>query len=360
MLHRMSDVTILRDLARSYRGRLKTVGGIGEGERMKILFIGGTGNISLDCVKLVAKRGAEVVLLNRGKTKVDLPAGVRVIQGDIHASDIGSAFGNERFDSVCQFIAFKPEEIERDIRLFEGRTDQYIFISSASAYQRPVRHYLITESTPLANPFWEYSRLKIACEDVLLRAHRDRGFPMTIVRPSYTYSERMVPAALGPGPLVVGRMRQGKPVIVHGDGLSLWTMTHTIDFAKGFVGLIGHPQSIGHAFHITSDEVLTWRQIYSAIAHAAGVRDPKFAYIPSETIYRHDPAIGAGLMGDKAWSVVFDNSKLRRLVPDYLATIPFHEGIKWSVDWFDAQSPKPAIDEARDRLMDELVAKYAT
>lgn len=327
---------------------------------MKVLFIGGTGNISLDCVKLAAQRGAEVVLLNRGKTQVQLPEGVRTIQGDIHSPNIARVFGDERFDAVCQFIAFRPEEIERDIRLFEGRTDQYIFISSASCYQRPVRHYLITESTPLANPYWEYSRLKIACEDVLVAANRQRGFPMTIIRPSYTYSQRLIPAAFGPGIAVVNRLRQGKPIILHGDGLSLWSMTHTIDFAKGFVGLIGHPQSIGHAFHITTDEVLNWRQIYTALADAAGVRDPKFAYIPSETIYRHDPAAGAGLMGDKAWSVVFDNSKLRRLVPDYTATIPFHEGIKWSVDWADQQTLKPAIDQSRDRVTDELVAKYAT
>ncbi|GAB4414006.1 MAG: SDR family oxidoreductase [Bacteroidia bacterium] len=324
---------------------------------MKILFIGGTGNISMACTRLALERGHEVYLLNRGRTS--LPEGAHAVVADIgDETATRQALAGHTFDVVANFIAYVPADIERDIRLFQGRIGQYVFISSASAYQKPATHPVITESTPLANPYWQYSRDKIACEDLLQLACRDTGFPMTIVRPSLTY-ETVIPVAIGSWTdfTIIDRIRRGQPVIVHGDGSSLWTITHARDFAKGLVGLLGHQQATGHAFHITSDEILTWNQIYEAVMDAAGNR-VEMVHIPSDFIARHDEAQTGNLLGDKAVSVIFDNSKIKRFVPDYVATIPFRQGIAETVRWFDADPARRVILPENNAFMDRVIAAY--
>jgi nucleoside-diphosphate-sugar epimerase len=314
--------------------------------------------ISTACTRLAAARGIEVTLLNRGRRGVELPAGVRQLQVDItDPAAVAQCLVGERFDSVVDWIAYDVPDIERDLAWFAERTDQFVFISSASAYQKPPTQFVITESTPLANPFWEYSRRKIACEERLLRAYRETGFPCTIVRPSHTYGPTMLPTAVGGGPTVLARLRQGRPVIVHGDGESLWVLTHNSDFAKGLVGLLGQPASVGHAFHITSDQVLTWNQIYQQIGRAAGV-EPRLVHLPSTFIARLDPGTGAGLLGDKAISVVFDNTKIKRLVPDYVCTVPFARGVEECVAWLDADPERGRPDAQREQLLDRLVAAW--
>ena len=325
---------------------------------MKVLFIGGTGTISSACTRLALEQGVELYLFNRGQTSTDLPAGAHLIQGDINNRDEAEALlKGHTFDAVVDWIAFGVEQVERDIELFSGRTGQYVFISSASAYQKPVAHYRIDEGTPLANPFWEYSRKKIACEDRLMREYRDNGFPITIVRPSHTYSPSRLPTAIGGGPNVIARLRAGKKLIVHGDGASLWVMTHNTDFAKAFNGLFAHPKAIGHAYQITSDEVLTWNQIYAILGTAAGA-EPQLVHIPSDFINHHDPATGAGLLGDKACSVVFDNSKIKELVPGYTATVPFSQGAKECIAWLDADPQRAQIDKEKEAMMDRVITAY--
>jgi nucleoside-diphosphate-sugar epimerase len=263
-----------------------------------------------------------------------------------------------QFDAVVDWIAFTAEEIERDLELFRGQTKQYVFVSSASAYQKPPTDYLITESTPLYNPYWAYSQNKIRCEERLQRAYQDEGFPITIVRPSLTYATHFPIAIGGWGCYTLAdRLLNGRPIIVHGDGTSLWVVTHAEDFAKGFVGLLGNPRAVGHAFHITTDEVLTWDQIYCSIAHALGV-EPKIVHVPTDFIAQVDPGLGAGLLGDKAWSVVFDNTKIKRFVPGFQATIPFHSGIVQTVAWFDADERRKRVDEGVNATMDGLLAAY--
>jgi nucleoside-diphosphate-sugar epimerase len=326
---------------------------------MKVLFIGGTGTISTACTALAAARGIDLYLLNRGQRHFDLPPGVQLLKGDINEDRAGVAalLQSHTFDVVVDWIAFRVDQVERDIELFRDRTSQYIFISSASAYQKPITHHRITEATPLANPFWQYSRDKIACEDRLLQEYRHNGFPMTVVRPSHTYGPASLPTAVGGGATVVSRMRAGKKVIVHGDGESLWVMTHNTDFAKAFVGLLGHPKSIGHAFQITSDEVLTWNQIYQSIGQACGAV-PQMVHVPSDLIHHFDPGTGAGLLGDKACSVVFDNSKVRELVPDYVATTPFSRGVEQCISWLDAAPERLQVDTAKDAMLDRIIAAY--
>lgn len=327
---------------------------------MKVLFIGGTGLISTACTRLAAERGIDVAVMNRGN-QADLPPGVTSLVADMRdEAAVARALDNEHFDVVVDWIAFTPEQVERDIALFRGRTGQYIFISSASAYQKPVSHYLITESTPLANPFWEYSRNKIACEERLLRANREEGFPITIVRPSFTYGDTQIPLAVNSWQFpytAIARMRAGKPLIVPGDGTSLWTMTHNTDFAKGFVGLLGHQQAIGHAFHITSDESLTWDQIYAATAAAAGT-ELKIVHIASDFLAACNPDFRGGLIGDKAASVVFDNTKIKRFVPDFCATTPFARGIEQTLAWFEADPARQQTDAATERQWDMLIDAY--
>ncbi len=323
---------------------------------MRVLFIGGTGVISSACARLAATRGMELCLFNRGQTSRPIPEEVEVLQGDTRdRASVARALAGRWFDAVVNFVAFTPDQVEADIEFFRGRVGQYILISSASAYQKPIGSLPITESTPLHNPYWDYARAKIACEERLVQAYRQDGFPMTIVRPSHTYDRTKVPL-LGYY-TAIDRMRRGKTVIVHGDGTSLWVLTHHQDFARGFVGLLGAPQAIGNAYHITSDEVLTWNQIYATVARAAGVQ-PRILHVPSEAIAHFDAEMGAGLLGDKAHSVIFDNTKIKRLVPDFVATIPFRQGAAEIVAWYDADPARQVVDQGVDQLLDRIVAAY--
>lgn len=322
---------------------------------MRALFIGGTGIISSACSERALAQGMELYLLNRGESSRPVPDGAKVLRGDIRDPEsVRRALGDLEFDAVVDWVAFTPEHIETDLALFTWRTRQYVFISSASAYQKPLGHLPITESTPLHNPFWGYSRDKIACEKRLTRAYREDGFPVTIVRPSHTYDRTLLP--MDGGWTVVDRMRRGKPVIVHGDGTSLWTLTHHRDFAVGFVGLLGRPAVLGEAVQITGDEWLTWNQIFELVAGAAGVK-PQLVHVPSETIAAFAPNWGAGLLGDKPHSVIFDNSKIKRLVPEFRATIPYARGVREVLAWYDADPARQVVDEGLDRLMDEIIAQ---
>jgi nucleoside-diphosphate-sugar epimerase len=326
---------------------------------MKVLFIGGTGNISSACVELALERGYEITVLNRGTRSEGLDPRVTSITGDRNDIDtLRDVATGTHYDVVADFVGFTPDQVTKDIEAFSGRIGQYLYISSASAYQKPLNHYVITESTPLHNPFWAYSRDKIACEDALMAAYREQGFPVTIVRPSYTYGPRWIPSGVGGhGYTVVHRMRHGLPIISHGDGQSLWVMTYHTDFALGFVGLFGVSQAIGEAFHITSDQVLTWDAIYNTIGRAAGV-EPRIVHIASDFIAHHHPDLGAGLLGDKAHSVVFDNSKIKRLVPDFRANVSFAQGIARSMAWHDADPSRQVVDQATSAMMDDLVQRY--
>jgi len=327
---------------------------------MKVLFIGGTGIISTACTQLAVERGIDLTLLRRGQHAAPLPAGVKTLTGDVNDPALAQKVEQTHFDVVVDWIAFTTADIERDLKLFRGRTRQFIFISSASAYQKPATHYLITESTPLANPHWEYSRNKIACEERLMKAYREDGFPITIVRPSYTYGDTLVPLVMNSFQkpyTVVDRMRKGQKVIVPGDGTSLWVNTHNTDFAKGLVGLLGHEQAIGHAFHITSDEVLSWDQLYRIVAAAAGV-EPKIVHIPSDFIIACIPEDEGGLIGDKSISVVFDNTKIKRFVPGYCATTTFAQGMRRTIAWYDADPARKQIDSKANADWDKLIAGY--
>ncbi|CAM3377278.1 SDR family oxidoreductase [Deinococcus saxicola] len=322
---------------------------------MKVLFIGGTGIISSACSELALAQGLELYLLNRGESSRPVPDGAKVLRGDIRdPGSVRQALGNLAFDVVVNWVAFTPAHIETDLELFAGRTKQYVFISSASAYQKPLGHLPITESTPLHNPFWQYSRDKIACEDRLTRAYREDGFPVTIVRPSHTYDRTLLP--VDGGWTVVDRMRRGRPVIVHGDGTSLWTLTHHRDFAVGFVGLLGRPAVIGEAVQITGDEWLTWNQIFELVAGAAGAQ-AQIVHVPSEVIAAFAPDWGAGLLGDKAHSAVFDNTKIKRLVPEFNATIPYARGVQEVLAWYDADPARQVVDGELDGLMDRIIGQ---
>ncbi|MFT7586117.1 MAG: nucleoside-diphosphate-sugar epimerase [Cellvibrionaceae bacterium] len=324
---------------------------------MKVLFIGGTGVISSACSELAVQQGVDLYLLNRGlTTDRPIPAGATVLTGDIRDFDsVTKALAGHEFDVVVDFIAFVPEHIEMDIKLFGGRVKQYIFISSASAYQTPPQKLPITEETPLENPYWLYSRNKIACEDRLMQAYHEDGFPVTVVRPSHTYDKTKVP--LIGRYTALDRMIKGKPVLVHGDGSSLWTLTHHRDFAKGFNGLLGNKQAIGEAVHITSDEWLTWNQIYETLARAAGV-SPKFVYLPSRLIHAYDHEVGEGLLGDKMHNMILDNSKLKRLVPGFEATIPFAEGAKEIVAWYGRDISRQVVEQSWNSLFEQLIRKF--
>lgn len=330
---------------------------------MKALLIGGTGTISMAITRLLAsKKDWDVYLLNRGSRRAEVPETVRWIQADISDEEaVLQALAGMKFDCVCEFIGFVPEQVQRDIRLFTGRTKQYIYISSASAYHKPAKDYRITEGTALANPYWQYSRDKIACEDILMKAYREQQFPVTIVRPSHTYDNRNVPLGVhgNNGSFqVLKRMMEGKPVIIHGDGTSLWTMTHNSDFAVGYVGLMGNPHAIGEAFQITNDETLTWNQIYGAIADALGV-ELKACHVSSEFLAAvSDYDFTGSLIGDKANSVVFDNSKLKRAVPDFHPTVRFEEGIRDTIANIlahpELQKQDPEFDAWCDRVIEAL------
>jgi nucleoside-diphosphate-sugar epimerase len=327
---------------------------------MRVLFIGGTGIISTASSILAAERGIELTVLTRGQHSAPLPSRVMVMSGDINDRSIQSKLASESFDAVVDWTAYTAADIERDIQVFRGRTRQFVFISSASCYQKPVSHYLITESTPLANPHWDYSRNKIACEERLTQAYRQEGFPITIVRPSLTYGDTVVPLVVNSWQksyTAVDRIKRGRKLIVPGDGTSLWVITHNTDFAKGFVGLLGHQQAIGHAFNITSDEVLTWDQLYRSVGAAVGI-EPELIHIPSDFIAACIPEMHGTLLGDKSVSVVFDNSKIKRFVPGYCATTPFAQGIRRTIDWFHADPARMQIDAQADAAWDRLIAAY--
>lgn len=326
---------------------------------MKILFIGGTGTISMAISRLLLSQGHTLYLLNRGSRNTGLNGNLIELKADINDEDAVAALLKDlSFDVVADFIAFVPSQLERDYRLFKGKTRQFIYISSASAYQKPLSHYCICEGTPLANPYWEYSRNKIAGEDYLMKLYREEGFPVTIVRPSHTYDERSVPLGVHGEKgsySIIKRMLAGKPVIIHGDGTSLWTLTHNTDFAKGFVGLMGNIHAIGEAVQITSDETVTWNQIYQIIADALGVK-LNAVHVSSEFLDAcSDYDFAGSLLGDKANSVVFDNSKLKRLVPGFAATIRADQGIKNTVDYVlshpECQREDPEFDDWCDKVV---------
>ncbi|MBO4747065.1 MAG: SDR family oxidoreductase [Clostridiales bacterium] len=334
---------------------------------MKILFIGGTGTISMAITRLLAKQGHDLYLLNRGNRSDELPSGVKTIIADIsNEEETAKKLEGMTFDCVGEFIGFVPEQLERDFRLFKDKTKQFIYISSASAYQKPPKGYVITEETPLENPYWEYSRNKIACEKLLMDLYKNEGFPVTIVRPSHTYDERSVPLGVhgnGGSWQVVKRIKEGKPVIIHGDGTSLWTITHNSDFAKAYVGLIGNPKAIGEAFQITTDESVSWNEIYGAIAEALGV-ELKPYYVSSQTLCDMSSYDFLGsLIGDKANSVVFDNSKVKALVPDFHCEISAREGIKMTVknvlEHPEFQCEDKEFDEWCDRVISTLESTKA-
>jgi nucleoside-diphosphate-sugar epimerase len=327
---------------------------------MKVLFIGGSGIISSACTDLAVERGMEVVHLNRGN-QTDRARSTRTIVADVHDETAAvRALGGEKFDAVVDCIAFGVDDIERDIRLFRDRTDQFIFISSASAYHKPLGQWLVREDTPLVNPFWDYARNKAACEERLLRAYRDDGFPITIVRPSHTYGDWSMPLPVSSWdkPFTsIARWRAGKPLIVPGDGTSLWTLTHNSDFAVGFVGLLGRRQAIGHAFHITSDEVLTWDEIHRQTAAAAGV-EARIVHISTDFIAACLPDMRGRLIGDASVSSVFDNTKIKRFVPEFRPVTPYAEGIKQTIAWFDADPARQQVDAEADARWDHVIAAY--
>ena len=325
---------------------------------MRILFVGGPGNISASCARLCVERGMEVVLLNRGGRHPEVEGARTLIADMANTAQARELLRHEHFDTVADFIAFTPAHVERDIAFFAGHTRQYFFISSASAYQKPLVHPVVSESTPLKNPFWEYSRNKIACEDLLTAAYRERDFPAVIVRPSHTYAT-IWPVAIGPSSdfTLIDRVRRGGALIVHGDGSTLWTVTHSDDFAQGFVGLVGNDAAVGHAFQITSDESLSWNQIAATICEAAGV-EPRIVHIPSQFLAERDEELRGSLFGDKVFSPIFDNAKIKRFVPGFCATIPFHVGIRRTLAWFEARPERRTVDDAANQALDALIAAW--
>ena len=326
---------------------------------MRVLFVGGTGNISTAATRLLAEQGVDLTVLNRGQSDVLLPDGVQRIRADIRdSSSVSDVLRGEEFDVVVDWLAYVPQHVETDIELFSGRISQYVFISSATVYRKPSPFFPLVEEAPLGNAHWQYARDKIACEERLRREHEQKGFPATIVRPSYTYGETWIPTALdGTDYTIVDRMLRGKKIVVPGDGESLWTMTHNTDFARLLVAILGNADAVGESFHITSDEVLTWNQITETIAAAAGL-EPRIVHVPSDFVAAVDPELGVGLLGDKAHSLVFDNAKIKRFAPGVEADVPFAEGVARSLAWFDADPARKVVDEERNALLDRIVDAY--
>lgn len=324
---------------------------------MKVLFIGGTGNISTAVSNRAIAQGIDLFLLNRGNAP-SIVDGATTLRGDIADPGISSVLSKHTWDVVVDWIAFEEKDIQRDFRLFNRKTKQFVFISSASAYQKPLLHPVITESTPLENPYWLYSRNKIACEARLRMYHTEHGFPITIVRPSLTYNT-VIPVPIGGWKeyTIVDRIKKGRKIIVHGDGSSLWTITHAEDFAKGIVGLFGQALAIGEAFHITSDEILTWDQIHNALASAAGCK-ADIVHIPSDVLARLDDRLFGSLVGDKATSVIFDNTKIKQLVPNFAATIPFAAGIKRTIAWFESDPARMIVRKETHEWMDSVINRF--
>nr|WP_248283189.1 NAD-dependent epimerase/dehydratase family protein [Cryobacterium arcticum] len=327
---------------------------------LTLLFIGGSGVISAAAAELAVARGHTLTVLNRGQSTLRaVPAAAEVLTVDVRdPAAVRAALGDRTFDVVVDFVAFTPEHVRADIAQFAGRTGQYVFISSASAYQKPPAALPVRDSTPLRNPFWQYSRDKIACEDVLLEAYREQGFPVTIIRPSHTYDRTQI-ALLG-GWTDIHRMRTGQPVVVHGDGTSLWTLTHSTDFAKALVGLFGRSQAVGDSFTITSNEYLPWDAIYAEFARAAGAPAPQIVHVASDAMAAENPDWSGPLLGDRSHSVIFDNSKVAALVPDFVCTTPVALGFREVIDWFDAHPEQQVVDEAVNATLDRLVAAHST
>lgn len=325
---------------------------------MKILIIGGTGTISTAVVDEAKRQGHELTLINRGRSKQAIPEGTHLLEGDINdVRQMKNLLNEHQFDVAAQFIAFTPDQVERDLKLLAGKVKQYIFISSASAYRKPLRYYRIDESTPLGNVYWDYSQNKQHAEELLQKEAAKYGIHFTIVRPSHTYGLRGIPVGIHGNKgsySVVKRIKEGKPIIVHGDGESLWTFTYNEDFARGFVGLFGHPQAIGEAVHITSDESLTWNRAYEIIAEVVG-REPKLVHIASDRLIDMRPDLRGPLLGDKAVSVVFDNSKIKRLVPGFVCTTRYDQGVRKAYAHIqanpDLQTADPDFDEWSDQLV---------
>ncbi len=331
--------------------------------QMKLLFIGGTGIISSACAELALERGHDLTLLNRGLSKKHAPpAGAKVIPGDVHAGDeqLAQLLARQEFDAVVDFIAYTPDDIERDLAAFRGRTGQFVFISSATVYQKPPKNYLVTEETPLGNPYWEYAQNKMASEARLMRAFHEEGFPVTIVRPSLTYGPSQIPLCVAswihPWTLP-DRILRGEKIIVPGDGTSLWVVTWNGDFAKGLIGLLGGAEAIGEAFHITSDEVLTWEQIYLEVCEALEAR-PNIVHVPAELLAAYWPHARETLMGDKIYSLVFDNTKVKRLVPGFRCETNWARGVRRAIDWYRAHTEFQTRDAEMERVMDEIVRGY--
>jgi nucleoside-diphosphate-sugar epimerase len=323
---------------------------------LKVLFIGGTGVISSACSELALQRGIDLTLFTRGNSPRPAPPGAKLVRGDINQpQEIASLLDHNHFDAVVNWVVYQPEEAQRDIGIFSGVVGQYIFISSASAYQKPVPRLPITEETPLGNPIWKYSQAKQSCEELLFQAYETDRFPVTVVRPSHTYDKTLLP--FHGGYTTLDRIINGKPVIIHGDGTSLWVLTHHRDFARGFLGLLGKEQALGEAYQITSDEILTWNRIYQSIAEAAGA-DLRPVHIPSDIIARADPVWGDSLLGDKAHSVIFDNSKIKSLVPDFKAEIPYQEGCRETVRWYLDHPEQRSINQDLDLIMDQLISHW--
>jgi nucleoside-diphosphate-sugar epimerase len=323
---------------------------------MRILFLGGTGNISTACVERALARGHHVGLLTRGRRPA--PPAVESINGDRDDPEALRRAADGRWDAIADFLAYTPAQVDMAVSAFAGRTGQYVFIGTASAYDKRAARLPITEDAPLANPFWEYARLKIACEEAVRRAHRDGKLPVTIVRPSYTYGRTWIPSGFGGQDYtVVDRMRRGLPVVCHGDGTALWVMTHASDFAVAFVGLLGHPGALGEAFHVTSDEVLTWDAIYETIARAAGA-EARLVHVPSALIAALTPDKGGSLLGDKSVSTFFDNAKVRRLVPDFQPKVSFAEGMARTMAWFDAEPSRRTVNAAANDSIERVLAAW--
>lgn len=323
---------------------------------MKVLFIGGTGVISSGCVKAAVASGFDLTLLNRGRSIRPIPDGVEVLRADYHDREaVHRLLEGRRFDVVVNWIVFTPDQAARDVVEFREKTSQYVFISSASVYQKPPDSLPIKESTPLSNPFWKYARNKIACEELFMESYSQDEFPVTIVRPSHTYDRTLVP--LRGGYTWLKRMIKGQPIILHGDGTSLWVLTHSHDFAKGFTGLLSNSQAIGEAFHITSDELLSWNQIVHQLAHVAGV-EARIVHVTSKEISQYDQDWGESLLGDKSHSLIFDNEKIRRLVPVFNPDIPFQQGAREIVAWHSEDAARQQVDADLDRLIDRIVADH--
>lgn len=328
---------------------------------MRVLFIGGTGTISSAISALAVEEGMDLYLLNRGNKTAFVPENAKIIRADINnEAEVVKGLEGLTFDVVADFIAFEPAQVERDYRLFKDKTKQYIFISSASAYQKPLSSPYITESTPLSNPCWQYSRNKIACEELLMEKYRTEGFPVTIIRPSHTYGNTSIPLALhgrNGSFSVIERIRKGKKVIVHGDGSSLWTLTYNADFAKAFLGIMGNIHALGETYHITSDESLTWNQIYEIIGSALGVK-PKILHIPTDVLSLLSDDFYGGIMGDKAHTVIFDNSKIKKAVPGFVASTRFDQGVRKALDYIYSHDEYQKKDPEFDAWCDKVIEIY--